>query len=186
MATAQTDRSTSEPPRSLFGRPYAWLWLAIGLTAVPLCGYMLRAGMSWSEAHPALNAMLNATSAVFLVAGYLAIKRGDRDLHRRCMVTAVAASTVFLASYLTRYYLEGTHRYPGEGWDKILYLVILFSHMVLAAAVMPMIARALYLAWRGRYERHRALARWTWPIWIYVSVTGVAVYVMLYLYAGAR
>ncbi len=176
---------TSSAQRRFYGRPLAWLLFALALMAVPLLGYMLQAGMRWDEMHPAINAMLNGSSAVFLIAGFIAIRRRDVSLHKRCMVAAFLASSVFLASYLARFYLSGTHRYPGVGWDKSLYLVILFSHMVLAALVVPMVLRALYLALRGRFESHRRLARWTWPVWIYVSVTGVIVYAMLYPIAGA-
>ncbi len=101
------------------------------------------------------------------------------------MLAAFASSTVFLISYLSRYAMSGTHRYPGTGWDKAIYLVILFSHMVLAAFAVPLILRLLWLAWKKRHEQHRHLARWVWPIWIYVSATGVIVYLMLYPLASA-
>ncbi|MEZ4366213.1 MAG: DUF420 domain-containing protein [Kofleriaceae bacterium] len=136
--------------------------------------------MSWEELHPAINAVLNATAAVLLVVGKRAITRGDRDGHRRVMVAAFVTSSVFLASYLARFAISGTHRYPGDGADKLLYLVILFSHMVLAIALVPLVLRSLLLAYRQRFVEHRRLVRWTWPIWMYVSVTGVAVYLMLY------
>ena len=166
--------------RGLIGRPFLWLLFALLMLAVPLAGALWRAGMTWNEIHPALNAALNATSGVFLVAGYVAFRRGDIPLHRTCMIAAVGASTVFLASYLARYAMTGTHRYPGEGWDKLFYLVVLFSNMVLAALVVPMVLRALYLAHQKRFEQHRRVTRWLWPIWMYVSFTGVVVYVMLY------
>ena len=167
-------------PRGLLGRPFLWLLFALLMLAVPFASWLLRAGMSWNEIHPTVNAALNGTSAVFLVAGYIAFRRGDVSLHRSCMIAAVSASTVFLASYLARYAMTGTHRYPGEGLDKVLYLVVLFSHMVLAALVVPMVLRALYLARHKRFEQHRRVTRWLWPIWMYVSLTGVLVYVMLY------
>lgn len=168
--------------RPFFGKPWAWLTFALVLVAVPLVGYMVRAGLPWDEVHPAVNAILNGSSTVFLIAGWIAIRRRPRDaaFHRACMVSAFATSTIFLVSYLIRFAISGTHRYPGEGWDKILYLIILFSHMALAAAVVPMVLRALWLGWKGRWAAHRRIARWTWPIWMYVSVTGVAVYVLLY------
>jgi putative membrane protein len=166
--------------RPFFGRPYAWLAFALALTAIPLVGYMVRAGLPWTEMHPAINAMLNGTSSVFLAAGWFAIRRRDVALHRACMVSAFTASSVFLASYLARFATTGAHRYPGTGWDKTLYLVILFSHMVLAALVVPLVLRSLWLGWKGRYQAHRRIARWTFPIWMYVSLTGVVVYVMLY------
>ncbi len=141
--------------------------------------------MTWSELHPAINAVLNGTSALCLITGYAAIRRGKRELHRKLMVAAFVASTVFLLSYLARFYMSGTHRYPGDGIDKVIYLVVLFSHMILAAVVVPLVLRALYLAWHERFEEHRKIARYTWPIWIYVSVTGVVVYLMLYPIANA-
>jgi putative membrane protein len=167
-----------------YGRPFVWLLFALAMLAIPLAGAMWRAGMSWEEIHPALNAALNATSTVFLVVGFAAIRRRQIALHRSCMIAAVSVSALFLVSYLARYAMTGTHRYPGDGWDKAVYLVILFSHMVLAAAVVPLVGRALWLAHRKRFADHARIARVLWPIWIYVSVTGVVVYLFLYQLAG--
>ncbi len=136
--------------------------------------------MSAADLLPAWNALLNATSAVLLVLGFRAIQDGDRERHRRLMVSAVAVSAVFLVSYLTRVALTGTHRFPGEGPLKWLYLAILLSHTVLAALAAPMALRTLQLGWKGRFADHRAIARFTFPIWLYVSVTGVLVYLLLY------
>jgi putative membrane protein len=141
--------------------------------------------MTWEEIHPAINAGLNATCAVLLIAGRRAIARRDREAHRRWMLWAFAASTVFLISYLIRFATTGAHKYPGEGFDKIVYLIVLFSHMVLATVLVPLVLRALQLALRGDFPRHLRMVRWTWPIWIYVSITGVVVYVMLYHLAPA-
>lgn len=157
-----------------------WLLLAIVLCLIPAAGFMVQSGMAWEEIHPALNAMLNAICFVFLVAGRRAIKNGKELLHRQCMLAAFGASSVFLVSYVVRFLISGTHRYQGQGWDKTLYLVILFSHMLLAAALVPLVLRSIYLGLKNQREKHRRLARWTWPIWAYVSVTGVVVYVMLY------
>jgi putative membrane protein len=132
------------------------------------------------QIHPAINAALNLTSFVFLVAGRVAIARGDDALHKRRMLTAFAASTVFLVSYLIRFATTGAHKYPGAGWDKILYLVILFSHMVLAVVLVPLIIGALRRALRGDFVAHKRLVKYTWPIWFYVSISGVLVYLMLY------
>ncbi len=96
------------------------------------------------------------------------------------MIAAFTASCVFLVSYVARFLLSGTHRYAGDGWDKTLYLIILFSHMVLAAALVPLVLRSIYLAVKDQREKHRRIVRWTWPIWAYVSLTGVIVYMMLY------
>ena len=177
--------ATHVEERPFFGRPFVWLCFALLLLVVPIVGYMLNANMVWEEVHPALNAMFNGTSAVFLVAGYVAIRRGRKAFHRSCMLGAFTASSVFLASYLTRYAISGTHRYPGDGADKIAYLVILMSHMFLAMAVVPLVLRSLWLAYKGRFDAHKRIVRFTWPIWMYVSVTGVAIYVMLYPIANA-
>lgn len=167
-------------PNPFFAKPFYWLLLAVGLSFVPLVGYILQSSMTWDEAHPAINAMLNSTCLVFLIAGRAAIKGGNVGLHRRCMWAAFVTSSVFLVSYVTRYVLSRTHLYPGDGWPKVLYLVILFSHMVLAAALVPLVLRSIWLGLKDERAKHRRLVRWTWPIWVYVSVTGVAVYFMLY------
>lgn len=136
--------------------------------------------MTLEQLHPAINAALNLTAFAFLVFGRVAIARGDEALHKRRMLAAFAASTVFLASYLIRFATTGAHKYPGAGWDKTLYLVILFSHMVLAVVLVPLLLAALRHALRGRFAAHKRLVKYTWPIWVYVSATGVLVYLMLY------
>lgn len=135
--------------------------------------------MTWLDALPTVIASLNGLCFAFLVAGLVAVKRGNLTLHRKLMLTAVAVAAVFLVVYLTRVSFTGTTYFQGTGWRKSLYLFVLFTHMPLAALVVPMCVRALYLAFKGRYEAHRRLTRWLWPIWCYVSVTGVAVYFML-------
>ena len=132
------------------------------------------------ELHPLLNACLNATSATLLFLGFRAIKRGEIERHKRFMLGAFGASTVFLASYLLRFWISGTTLFPGEGGWKAAYLFILFSHMFLAMALVPMVLRTLWLPLKGRYPQHRKIARFTFPIWAYVSITGVVVYLMLY------
>jgi putative membrane protein len=136
--------------------------------------------MAWEQIHPAINAALNFTCFVFLVLGRMAIARDDVALHRRRMLGAFTASAIFLASYLVRFATTGVHRYPGDGWDKTLYLVTLFSHMALAVVLVPLVIGALRRALRGDFAAHKRLVRFTWPIWMYVSVTGVLVYLMLY------
>ena len=126
------------------------------------------------------DATLNATSAALVILGYRAIRSGDRDVHKRRMLAAFGASALFLACYLLRWALTGTHRFVGPGWLRATYLVILMTHMLLAAAVVPLVLRTLWLGLKGRVDAHRRIARWTLPIWLYVSVTGVVVYVMLY------
>lgn len=136
--------------------------------------------MTLSELLPPLDAALNATSGVLVVLGWRAIRAGKMERHRAFMLAAVSSSALFLASYLTRVALTGTHRFPGGGALRVAYLALLASHTLLAAAAAPMVLRTLFLALRGRFPEHRKIARFTFPVWMYVSVTGVVVYVMLY------
>lgn len=129
---------------------------------------------------PTLNAVLNATSAILLVTGYLLIRQGRREAHRRTMLAAVACSTVFLASYLTYHFQVGSVRFQGQGFIRPVYFAILVSHTLLAIAILPLVLTTLRHALSGRFERHRAVARITLPLWGYVSITGVVVYWMLY------
>ena len=132
------------------------------------------------ESLPSVNAALNMTSATFLCAGYAQIRRKNVPAHRFCMLGAFASSTAFLASYLTRVGLTGTHADPHHGAVHVVYLVILLTHMTLASAVPVLAIILLVRAFKERFAAHRRLARYTYPIWLYVSVTGVIVYVMLY------
>lgn len=129
---------------------------------------------------PAINATLNGTSALLLVSAHRMIKRGRIAAHRALMLTAVATSTLFLISYLYYHAHVGSVRFQGQGWSRRLYFSILISHTILAAAIVPLVIITLSRALRSRFDRHRAIARWTYPIWLYVSVTGVVIYVMLY------
>lgn len=129
---------------------------------------------------PALNATLNATSALFLLLGFIAVRRGEIERHRRWMIAAAVTSAAFLVSYLTYHAKAGSVRFEGQGPVRPLYFAILISHTLLAVVVLPLALRTLYLGLRRRDDRHRRIARWTFPIWLYVSVTGVVVYVMLY------
>jgi len=135
---------------------------------------------------PALNASLNGASAILITTGRILIKQGKVSLHRACMIAAVATSTLFLASYLYYHAHVGSVRFPGQGWVRPVYFALLISHTMLAAAVVPLVLLALIAALRGRFERHRRVARWAFPIWLYVSVTGVMVYVILYRIYGAH
>lgn len=135
---------------------------------------------------PALNATLNGISAVLITTGHALIRRDKVSLHRACMVAAVVTSSLFLVSYLYYHAHVGSVRFPGEGWVRPVYFALLISHTALAAAVVPLVLLSLTAALRGRFERHRRIARWTYPIWLYVSVTGVVVYVMLYQIYGAH
>jgi uncharacterized membrane protein YozB (DUF420 family) len=129
---------------------------------------------------PAVNATLNATSAVLLLLAYRAIRRLDVERHRRLMLSAAVTSAVFLVSYLTYHAHVGSVRFTGQGAVRPLYFAILISHTILAAAIVPLVLRTLYLGLRRRDDRHRRIARWTFPLWLYVSVTGVVIYLMLY------
>ena len=135
---------------------------------------------------PAVNACLNGLSAVFLTAGYGFIRRGNKVAHRNCMVSAFAASSVFLACYLTYHigmrihYGKGHTEFHEPAWFRPIYLAILFSHLALAVVIVPLALITLHRAVKGRFDLHKKIARWTWPIWMYVSVTGVVIYLLLY------
>ncbi len=128
----------------------------------------------------AINAGLNLTSAVLLLAGVRHIRRREVRGHRRCMVGAVAASALFLVFYVVRFSLTGSHSFEGPETVRRVYLAVLFSHMILATAVVPLVLRLLHLLRHRRFKAHSRLARWTFPVWLYVSVTGLFVYFMLY------
>ena len=129
---------------------------------------------------PAVNATLNALAGIFLLIGFREIKRGRIARHRAAMLSACATSTLFLISYVTYHAHAGSRPFTGQGPIRMVYFAILISHVVLAAAILPLALVTLTRALRERFDRHAALARWTLPIWLYVSVTGVAVYFMLY------
>lgn len=129
---------------------------------------------------PLVNALLNGTSAVLLLAGYQRIRAGKKESHRKFMIAALIASGLFLASYLIYHAQVGSVKFTGEGVARIIYFTILISHTVLAVAVPPLALLTLVRALRERFQAHRSIARWTLPVWLYVSVTGVIVYLMLY------
>lgn len=130
---------------------------------------------------PTLNAFLNGTCAVLLATGFVLVRRRQVVAHRACMTVAFALSVVFLTSYLVYHAQVGSVPFRGQGWIRPVYFSILISHTVLAVLVPPLAVTTLVLALRGSYARHRRVARWTLPIWLYVSVTGVLVYWMLYV-----
>jgi putative membrane protein len=129
---------------------------------------------------PAVNAALNAISAVLLASGYRFIRRRRVAAHKRCMLAASATSALFLVCYLTYHYHVGSMPFHGQGGVRLLYFTILISHTMLAAAIVPLVVLTLFRAWNGDFIKHVRIARWTLPIWFYVSVTGVIIYVMLY------
>ena len=132
------------------------------------------------SALPTLNACLNATSTVLLILGYRFIRRQNIRAHRTCMLAAFSVSMLFLVSYLTYHYHVGTTRFTGQGWVRPVYFSILVTHTILAALVPFLALVTLSRAMKGHFPQHRRIARWTLPIWLYVSVTGVIVYLMLY------
>jgi putative membrane protein len=129
---------------------------------------------------PHVNAFLNSTSTVFLIIGFILIRNGRVKAHMKCQLAAVITSTFFLISYLTYHYYHGDTRFLGQGIVRPIYFAILITHVILAMVIVPLVLITLYRAWRFDFNRHKRIARWTLPIWLYVSVTGVIVYLMLY------
>ena len=129
---------------------------------------------------PALNATLNALSAILLTTGYILIRRGRRDLHKRCMLAALTTSALFLVSYVIYHLNTGSRPFPGQGGIRLVYFVILITHVILAAAILPLALITTARGLKDQYDRHVRIARWTLPVWMYVSVTGVVIYLMLY------
>jgi putative membrane protein len=147
----------------------AWLLLfRHGVASGPDLGFM-----------PAVNASLNALAAVLLVSGYRAIKRRDRQLHKRLMISAFCASSLFLIGYVTYHYVHGDTKFTGEGWIRPVYFGVLISHVLLSMAIVPMALASFYYAFRERFVTHAKIARVLYPLWLYVSVTGVLIYFML-------
>lgn len=129
---------------------------------------------------PTLNASLNTVAGILLLFGYISIKQGKKELHKKLMISALLVSAAFLTSYLIYHYHVPSKKFPDLGWIKTVYLVILIPHIILAAVMVPMILKTFWHAFRGEWEKHKKIAKITFPIWMYVSVTGVIVYLMLY------
>jgi uncharacterized membrane protein YozB (DUF420 family) len=130
---------------------------------------------------PAVNATLNGLSAILLTAGYVFIRRGNKIAHRNCMVSAFVTSTIFLICYLTYHFtVKAVTRFTEPEWFRPIYLCILISHLILAIIIVPLVLMTLNRAVKQRFELHKKIARWTWPLWMYVSVTGVVIYLLLY------
>ncbi len=159
---------------------------AISAAVVAVVSYLLlghkppAGGSPLVASLPLLNACLNATSAALLGVGYLSIRRKRVTAHRACMLAALAVSTLFLIAYVTYHSLAGARPFGGRGWVRTVYFPLLISHVILAAVIMPLALTTVYRALMGNFARHVKLARWTLPLWLYVSVTGVLVYWMLY------
>lgn len=139
------------------------------------------AAPDWVAALPAANASFNSLSALCLILGYINIRRGKRVAHMRCMLTATFFSGLFLVSYVVYHAFHGDTKFPGHGWIRPTYFFILVSHISLSMVALPLILAALWYGLRGQFQLHRRIARWTFPIWLYVSVTGVVVYFFLKL-----
>ena len=129
---------------------------------------------------PAVNATLNGLAAILLTTGFVMIRRGNRELHKRCMIAALATSALFLVSYVVYHANAGSRPFLGEGAIRVVYFGILITHVVLATAILPLALMTAARGLTGQFDRHVRLARWTLPIWLYVSVTGVVIYLMLY------
>ncbi len=129
---------------------------------------------------PTINAILNFISTIFLIFGYVNIRQGRKDLHKMFMLTALGSSALFLISYLIYHYNVGSVPYPYHDWTRPVYFIILIPHVILAALMTPFIFTVVWFAFKDNFARHRLLARWVWPVWIFVSVSGVIIYLMLY------
>lgn len=129
---------------------------------------------------PTINALLNLICSMLLIAGFIQIKKGNRLLHKKIMIGALITSALFLTSYLLYHYRVGSVPYPYHDWTRPLYFFILIPHVILAALMTPFILTAVWFAFRNDFDRHKKVVRWVWPVWIFVSVSGVAVYLMLY------
>ena len=158
----------------------------VSVAVVLVVGYLVVGRRSESDGTglavslPLVNACLNATSAALLTAGYVFIRRRRVTAHKTCMVSALLVSTLFLVSYVTYHSLAGSRPFGGQGWIRAVYFPLLISHIVLAAVIVPLALVTVYRGIQGSFARHVRIARWTLPIWLYVSVTGVLVYWMLY------
>ncbi len=170
------------PKRAVFAILAASL-AALGLLVVVIYGHGRVAGApAWVSQLPAVNAFFNATSAVFLVLAYRAVRRRDLGAHARHMLTALASSTLFLVSYIVYHAVHADTRFPGQGAIRPVYFFILISHIVLSAVTLPLVFGSFFFALSGRFPTHRKVARWALPIWLYVSVTGVLVFALLRAY----
>lgn len=164
----------------------SWLISAVSLLVVLIVAVLLLVPRGTPSSHldvsalPLLNASLNAASGILLAAGYVFIRRRQVRRHGFCMLAAFGLSALFLVSYVIHHTIVGSIPFTGQGWIRPIYFTILTSHIILAALVLPLALTTLHRAWQGMFVQHRPIARWTLPIWLYVSVSGVVIYVMLY------
>jgi len=160
--------------------------IAIALLALVYRGAPAGPEPAWVGWLPFVNAAFNGLSAICITAGVLAIRRRRRDVHQRWMLSALASSGVFLVSYVTYHAFHGDSKFLGQGAIRPIYFIILISHILLSVFALPLVLSTVYLSLSGRFPQHRRLARWTFPIWLYVSVTGVVVFAMLQVFGAAR
>lgn len=137
---------------------------------------------SWVRQLPALNAFLNSVSTVLILSGYVAIRKRKYKVHMRFMLTAFITSSLFLISYLVYHHYAGDTPFPGQGWIRPVYFTILISHIILSAFVVPLVLTSYYFAFSGKFKTHRKVSKWTFPIWLYVSITGVVIFFLLNAY----
>lgn len=137
---------------------------------------------SWVQQLPALNAFLNSVSTLLILSGYVAIRKKKYKVHMRFMLTAFITSSLFFISYLVYHHYAGDTPFPGQGWIRPVYFSILISHIILSAFVVPLVLTSYYFAFSGKFKTHRKVSKWTLPVWLYVSVTGVVIYFMLNAY----
>lgn len=186
MTQINSSRSTIQLPKTIAG----WIiGLISGLVLLIVAALLLiprevPPGQLDVSILPLVNAALNGASAILLVTGYLFIRRRQMEYHRACMLGAFGLSTLFLISYIIYHAYAGSTSFTGQGWIRPVYFTILTSHIALAMLVVPLALTTLYRAWRQSFVHHRRIARWTLPIWLYVSISGVLVYLMLYHLPG--
>lgn len=180
-----SSRATGSTKNGLISIAFASVVIAGALLALVYGGGAGGPEPSWVAWLPFVNATFNTLSAVAVVAGVIAIKRGRQRTHRTWMFAALASSGVFLISYITYHALHGDSRFLGQGLVRPVYFAVLISHILLSVVALPLVLSTFYLSLSGRFDIHRRIAKWTFPIWLYVSVTGVVVFLMLQVYGAA-
>jgi putative membrane protein len=184
MPSVSTSAQDSAPPRGV--------WYAIGALSALVAAFLIWliyfkgrvAAPEWVSSLPAANAVFNSLSALCLLCGYVCIRRKDRATHKRFMLAATVFSALFLVSYITYHSFHGDTLFPGRGWVRPAYFALLISHIGLSMVALPLIFATLYFSLSSQFKFHRKVARWTFPIWMYVSVTGVLVFFVLRAYTG--
>jgi putative membrane protein len=184
MPSVSTPRREAAPSKGVI--------YSIGALSVLVAAFLIwliyfkgrEAAPEWVSSLPAANAVFNSLSAICLALGYIRIRRKQQAAHKRFMLAAAGFSALFLVSYITYHFFHGDTRFPGQGWMRAVYLSLLASHILLSMAGLPLIFATLYFSLSGQFRFHRKVARWTFPIWMYVSVTGVVVFLVLRAYTG--